>query len=90
MRQPLRTASAPAKVARYWHGDAPDTCNTCHRPVGGEFVDGKTAQGPWGIMCSACHRGHGVGFGTGKGQRYSLQSDGGWLDTTPTNGRIRR
>jgi hypothetical protein len=33
-------------------------------------VDGKTKNGPWANMCETCFKKHGVGLGTGKGQRY--------------------
>lgn len=31
--------------------------------------DGKTKQGPWANMCASCFEAHGVGLGTGRGQR---------------------
>lgn len=31
--------------------------------------DGKTVQGPWANMCEECFGTHGVGLGTGRGQR---------------------
>lgn len=31
--------------------------------------DGKTRQGPWANMCPGCFPVHGIGLGTGKGQR---------------------
>lgn len=31
--------------------------------------DGKTQQGPWANMCGECFVTHGVGLGTGRGQR---------------------
>lgn len=45
-------------------------CDVCGRTVGTTFVDGKTRHGPWANMCESCHKVHGVGIGTGKGQRY--------------------
>jgi hypothetical protein len=85
MTEPLRTTATPSKKsrARFWAGDPPKHCDICRRSVGGEFVDGKTRRGPWGNLCSACHGLYGVGFGVGRGQRYSLQSGGAWLNTTP-------
>lgn len=32
-------------------------------------VDGRTSTGQWANMCGRCHDAHGVGLGTGKGQR---------------------
>ena len=31
--------------------------------------DGKTHMGPWANMCEDCFQCHGVGLGTGRGQR---------------------
>jgi hypothetical protein len=45
----------------------------------GTFVDGKTRQGPWGLLCWLCWRGQGFALGTGTGQRYVQQPDGRWL-----------
>lgn len=58
-------------VAR-WHSLRPEACDICSDPFEGDepFIDGKTIHGPWGIMCEACHRIHGVGLGTGRGQKY--------------------
>lgn len=36
--------------------------------------DGKTNWGPWAYMCEDDFRHHGVGLGTGKGQRLILRS----------------
>ena len=57
-----------------WQGDLPKTCNLCEVPLSTvpSFIDGKTLDGPWAIMCIDCHRVNGVGLGTGKGQKYSL------------------
>lgn len=55
-----------------WYGVLPKTCDICHRPLKRFFVDGRTRQGPWAIMCSLCFESHGVGLGIGKGQKYSI------------------
>lgn len=31
--------------------------------------DGKTKEGPWAFMCEKCFKEHGVGLGTGRGQK---------------------
>ena len=41
-------------------------CDFCGKPA--EY-DGKTTSGPWGYMCGGCFQKHGVGLGTGRGQR---------------------
>jgi hypothetical protein len=38
--------------------------------------DGKTTQGPWAYMCQACFDEHGVGLGTGLGQRLVVSAPG--------------
>lgn len=48
-------------------------------PITTEFIDGRTKYGPWAIMTPNNHMVHGVGTGTGKGQRYRKQDDGRWL-----------
>lgn len=62
-------------MARVWSGTPPTDCNTCGDIIMDEFVDGKTKTGPWAIMCPTCHKTHGVGLGTGKGQRYKQQGE---------------
>lgn len=34
--------------------------------------DAKTTSGPWANMCLPCYKVHGVGLGTGLGQRLYL------------------
>jgi hypothetical protein len=54
-----------------WLSAMPEECDMCHTPLKGKaFVDGKTAFGPWAMMCEICHRDQGFGLGTGKGQKY--------------------
>jgi hypothetical protein len=58
-----------------WMGDIPKKCDLAGMVPGKHdmsegFVDGGTQFGPWANMCLACHKVHGVGLGTGKGQRY--------------------
>jgi len=43
------------------------------------FVDGKTKQGPWALMCPDCLMVHGVGIGYGVGQMYDGMSETPWL-----------
>ena len=68
-----------AQAPRYWIGDPDPQCDLCRKPFGKVFIDGKTDAGPWGNMCPACHRQHGVGLGLGRGQKYQRQADGRWL-----------
>lgn len=55
-----------------WRGTEPHVCQVCHRPLRGDFVDGKTQLGFWCVMCRSCHTRIGLGLGLGLGQRYNL------------------
>lgn len=55
-----------------WLGTIPKRCEICEERLEREFVDGRTKLGLWAIMCVNCFRVHGVGFGLGKGQKYSI------------------
>lgn len=61
---------------RTWQGSPPVDCDICHRPLVGEFIDGKIVGGGWCMMCTSCHGMH----GTSLGQTYRLLS-GVWVDT---------
>lgn len=70
-------------MAKKWLSDVPPACQICNVPFHDVFIDGKTAFGPWAIMCSICHRDQGIGLGIGKGQKYDLKTkellpDGSW------------
>lgn len=43
------------------------------------FVDGRTKYGPWATMTLESFEVHGVGLGTGKGQKYVL-TEGAWVN----------
>jgi hypothetical protein len=53
-----------------WVGDVLATCQLCPAPLTTGFIDGRTVNGPWAIMCPDCHAVFGCGLGTGNGQRY--------------------
>ena len=65
---------APPK--KKWMGPRPAQCDVCSTDLEEQeyWVDGVTMMGPWGNMCPACHRSHGRGLGTGKGQKYDCQT----------------
>lgn len=72
-------------VPKYWTGP-PGECDFRNPGDGLEhqmsvFVDGRTKHGPWANMCERCFVKHGVGLGTGSGQKYARQVDGRWLKT---------
>ena len=56
-----------------WINPAPERCDLCATPINCVFIDGKTRQRVWAILCEACHATHGVGLGTGQGQKYLLR-----------------
>lgn len=62
------------KKERKWTGSEPTRCDICGLDFIGTFIDGKTLQGPWGLLCTNCHRQHGVGLGVGRGQEYDLET----------------
>jgi hypothetical protein len=59
-------------MSSVWSGTNPTQCEVCDCSLirCGEFIDGKTKMGPWAMMCPGCHKSHGCGLGTGKGQKY--------------------
>lgn len=71
-----------ATQKRFWMGLAPHRCDVCECELDKQdsFVDGKTAFGPWAVMCLTCHRDHGGKLGVGLGQRYERR-DGRWEKT---------
>lgn len=55
-------------------------CDLCSLFYGRKRVakyDGKTRGGPWGYMCEECFQSHGVGLGTGRGQKLVLRKSDG-------------
>ena len=79
---PLTVGAAMGKTKERevtWAGSKPDDCNICQESLGEQFIDGATRGGPWAIMCDKCHKGHGAGLGTGRGQKFVKQDDGRWL-----------
>ena len=66
----------------YWSGKVPSR-DDFGGLITDTFVDGKTYQGPWGIMNMENWYKHSISrdhaFGLGLGQRYVRQEDGRWL-----------
>lgn len=51
-------------------------------PVKDIIIDGKTNQGPWGLMTPKSYKENGFWpnkFGLGIAQKYQKQADGKWL-----------
>ena len=59
---------------KVWAGTVPTNCDLCRREIVGNFVDGKTAMGPWACMCLGCASTRGVGLGMGRGQKYKRET----------------
>lgn len=60
-----------------YYSGPPAKCDLCNDPLKDEFVDGVVAKyRNWACMCIGCFQAHGVGLGTGMGQRYKRQADG--------------
>ncbi len=57
-----------------WSGSTPEKCDICGTWFEKVFFDAKTRGGQWGLLCSTCCQEHGIGIGTGLGQKYSLET----------------
>ncbi len=57
-----------------WMGSKPEQCDLCQYKMGEFFIEGKTIQGPWGLLCEQCHDEYGIGLGTGRGQKYNTDT----------------
>lgn len=53
------------------------SCPFCERDLIklSHFIDGRTTNGPWTLMCKPCHTTHGTGFGDGNGQLYKFNTE---------------
>lgn len=63
-------------MEKYWRGSWPVKCDICKVELANRvhFIDGRTKTGSWGLLCTACHKMHGVGLGTGRGQKYDSKT----------------
>lgn len=60
-------------MAATWIGAAPKRCDMCGGTLSQVFVDLRTRDGRWGIMCPPCRIQHGPRtLGPGRGQKYRL------------------
>ena len=66
----------PRVIKKMWLGPLPQNCELCGRKLAIQWVDGKTKtpSGAWAHMCMGCFKHHGVGLGTGLGQRYDHET----------------
>lgn len=51
-------------------------CDVCGSGTTAKY-DAKTKAGPWGFLCQQCFDKHGIGLGTGKGQRLIQKAGAG-------------
>ena len=66
------------KTTAKWLGDAIN-CNICKDRLDRFvdkmwFVDGRTVNSHWAVMCPECFEYYGVGLGVGKGQKYDFNT----------------
>lgn len=56
-----------------WIGVVPTNCDLCKKSIQQVFVDGRTSDGRWAIMCPTCRLTDGPRvLGVGRGQKYVL------------------
>lgn len=68
-------------IGSKWCGEAPKRCDLCDRTIQRVFVDGRTSDGRWGIMCPICRIAEGrEKLGIGLGQKYERQGQD-WVRT---------
>ena len=61
-------------MVKKWMGKPPEKCDICRRKFGTVFYDARTRSGAWGCLCFHCFQRHGVGLGTGCGQKYDVKT----------------
>lgn len=65
------------------YGYPPPKCQLCNEPITDLVIDGRIyfqQRTTWAWTCPTCYGLSGVGFGTGKGQLYALNTeDGNWI-----------
>ena len=64
-------------MKRKWMGKKPVTCEICGHRFDDQdryFFDFAMRQGKWALGCEPCFKKHGVGLGSGSGQKYSIRT----------------
>lgn len=62
-------------IGSKWAGKPIKDCDICKRPIQHTFVDGRTSNGQWGIMCPTCRISEGrIELGVGLGQKYERKA----------------
>jgi len=58
-------------------------CDWCGESLEDTMYDVSVPpEGRWGCLCHDCFTSTGCSLGIGRGQKYELQGDGGWLKTS--------
>jgi hypothetical protein len=67
------------------HANPPACCDICKAPIRDSFTDAfNPSYRTWANHCPICAEAFDTQLGTGKGQRYDLQSDGRFHKVTVT------
>ena len=61
-------------MEKIWYGST--KCDICGNECVDILYDAKTNLGCWATMCKNCYRKHGLGVGTGVGQKYIKNKHG--------------
>lgn len=62
-------------IVSKWAGKPVLNCDICKLQIQRCFVDGRTSNGQWGIMCPTCRIEEGrMVLGTGLGQKYERKA----------------
>lgn len=66
-------------IGSKWSGKPVTHCDICRRPLTQVFIDGRTSNGQWGIMCPICRMNEGREvLGVGLGQMYERSQATAW------------
>lgn len=80
MVQSDRKGRPEVKIGQEWVGTPPEKCDVCGIRLLTTFVDGRTSDGRWAIMCPSCRveRGPRI-LGTGNGQKFERKPGQPWV-----------
>lgn len=66
-------------IGSKWAGKPIEKCDLCENTLMQVFVDGRTANGQWAIMCPTCRIEEGcMNLGPGLGQKYERTQATAW------------
>lgn len=62
-------------IGSKWSGKLIKDCDICKKQIQYTFVDGRTSNGRWCIMCPTCRLDQGcIELGVGLGQKYERKA----------------